>query len=161
MLLCRSGSTFFFPVTVLLIPGGILHVVLISFFISARCLWNGQIDFIEKAGGLFRRGQLPLVLNLDECCYYYIYSLLKMKDLAKHFFDHVSSCTKAAKRLLILYWVVFLFVYGSMVQLSDCERSVTSGYFHPTHSFFFWGNKIWLFERYVLPSYLSGTARHL
>lgn len=91
MLLCRSGSTSFFPVRGFQIPRDFLHVVLISVFISARYLWNRQIDFTEKAGGLFRRGQHPLVLNLDECCYYCRFHFIKNeKDLAKHFFLIVS-----------------------------------------------------------------------
>lgn len=43
MLLCRSGSTFFFPVPVLLIPRDFLHVVL-TLFVSARCVWDRWID---------------------------------------------------------------------------------------------------------------------
>lgn len=133
MLLCRSGSTFFFPVTVLLIPGDFPHVVLIYFFISARYLWNRQIDFTEKAGGSFRRGQLPLVLNLDECCYYYgfhLFSIKNEKDLAKHSFDHVSSCTEAAKRFFDTVFSSFpicLWKYGSAIGLwAECNLQDTS-----------------------------------
>jgi len=122
MLLCRSGSTCFFPVTVLLIPGDFPHVVLISFFISAKYLWNRQLDFIEKAGGLFGRGRLPLVLNLDECCYNYrfhLFSIKNEKDVAKHFSDHVSSCTKAAKRFfdgVFSSFPICLWKYGSAIR---------------------------------------------
>lgn len=133
MLLCRSGSTFFFPVTVLLILGDFLHVALIFFFMSARYLWNRQIDFIEKAGGLFRRGQLPLVLNLDECCYYYRFHLLSIKyekDLGKALLDHVSSCTKAAKRFFDTVFSSFsicLWKYGSAIRLwAECNLQGTS-----------------------------------
>lgn len=114
MLLCRSGSTFFFPVTVLLVPGDFPHAVLISFSISARYLQNRQIGFREKAGGLFRRGQLPPVLNLDECCYYYrfhLFSIKNEKDSAKHFLIMSLPVLKHLRGFLILYLAVFLFVY--------------------------------------------------
>lgn len=118
MLLCRSGSTFFFCVTVLLIPGDSAHAVLISFFISARYLWNRRIDFREKAGGLFRRGQLPPVLNLDECCYYcgfHLFSIKNEKDSAKHFLIMSLPVLKQLRGFLIPYLAVFLFVYVQTV----------------------------------------------
>lgn len=92
---------------VLLIPRDFPHVVLTSLFISARYLWYRWIDFIEKGGGSFRRGQLPLVLNLDEGCYYYrfhLFSIKNEKGLTKHSFDHTSSCTE---RFFDIFPIIF------------------------------------------------------
>lgn len=123
MLLCRSGSTFFFPVAVLLIPRDFPHVVLTSLFVCARYLWHRWIHFIERGGGSFQRGWHPLVLNLDEDCYYYrfhLFSIKNEKHLTKHSF--VSACTE---RFFDTVFGIFPACYGSMVHLSDYELSVT------------------------------------
>lgn len=128
MLLCRSGSTFFFPVAVLLIPRDFPHVVLTSLFMSARYLWYRWIDFIEKGGGSFRRGQLPLVLNLDEGCYCYrfhLFSIKNEKDLTKHSFDHISSCTERFFDTVFSSFPICLWKYGSDIRLwTECNLNL-------------------------------------
>lgn len=130
MLLCRSGSTFFFPVALLLIPKDLPHVVLTSLFVSARYLWDRWSDFIEKGGGSFRRGWRPLVLNLDEDCYYYrfhLFSIKNEKDLTKHSFEHLSSCSERFFDTVFSSFPICLWKYGSAVRSwAECNLQGTS-----------------------------------
>lgn len=109
----------------LLIPRDFPHVVLTSLFISARYLWDRRIDFIEKGGGSLRRGRRPLVLNLDEGCYYYRFHLLPIKnekDLTRHSFEHISSCTERFFDTVFSSFSLCLWKYGSAIRLwAECN----------------------------------------
>lgn len=116
---------FLFLVAVLLIPRDFPHVVL-TLFVCARYLWDRWIDFIEKGGGSFWRDWHPLVLNLDEDCYYYrfhLFSIKNEKDLTKHSF--VSACTERFFDTVFSSCPVCLWKYGSAVTLW-AERNLQS-----------------------------------
>lgn len=110
----------FFPVTVCLICRDFLHEVLISFFVSARCLWNRKVDFVEGERLISKRSaslhfkSFSVAITIDST-----YSLLKMKETWQSTSMIMSLPElRQLRGFLLPYLAVFLFVYVNMVQLS-------------------------------------------